>query len=44
MHILQGGLDDPRVVSFLQLHVERARAETATGGAHALDLAGLRAP
>ena len=42
--IVSGGLDDPRVVALLQLHVARARAETAPGSAHALDLTGLRAP
>ena len=44
MHIIEGGLDDPRVVALLDAHVGRARAETARGSAHALDLAGLRAP
>lgn len=44
MHIVEGGLDDPRVVALLQTHVTRARAETAEGSAHALDLSGLRAP
>jgi putative acetyltransferase len=44
MHIIQGGLEDPRVVALLQLHVTRARAETAPGSAHALDLSGLRTP
>jgi putative acetyltransferase len=44
MHIIVGGLDDPRVVALLHTHVTRARAETARGSAHALDLAGLRAP
>ena len=44
MHIIEGGLDDPRVVALLHTHVTRARAETARGSAHALDLAGLRAP
>ncbi len=44
MHIVEGGLDDPRVVALLDTHVTRARAETARGSAHALDLAGLRAP
>ncbi len=44
MHILEGGLDDPRVVALLHTHRERARAETAAGSAHALDLSGLRAP
>ncbi|MBA3556171.1 MAG: GNAT family N-acetyltransferase [Gemmatimonadales bacterium] len=44
MHIVQGGLDDPRVVALLHTHLTRARAETARGSAHALDLSGLRAP
>lgn len=44
MHIVEGGLDDPRVEELLNRHVTRARAETARGSAHALDLSGLRAP
>ena len=44
MHILDGGLDDPRVVALLDLHVTRARGETARGSAHALDVAELKAP
>ena len=32
------------MVALLTTHVERARAETARGSAHALDLSGLRAP
>jgi putative acetyltransferase len=44
MHIVEGGLDDPRVVDLLHTHLIRARAETAPGSAHALDLSGLRAP
>jgi putative acetyltransferase len=44
MHIIEGGLDDPRVVALLHVHVTRARAETARDSAHALDLTGLRAP
>ena len=44
MHILEGGLNDPRVIDLLQVHVTRARAETTPGSAHALDLSGLRAP
>jgi putative acetyltransferase len=42
--ILPGGLDDPRVIALLETHLTRARAETAPGSAHALDLSGLRAP
>jgi putative acetyltransferase len=44
LRIVDGGLDDPRVVALLRLHVTRARAETAPGSAHALDLSGLRMP
>jgi putative acetyltransferase len=44
LRIVNGGLDEPRVVALLQLHVTRARAETAPGSAHALDLGELRAP
>ena len=42
--ITEGGLDDPRVVVLLGIHLERSRAETAAGSAHALDFSGLRAP
>ena len=44
MHIDEGGLDDPRVVALVRTHLLRARSETATGSAHALDLSGLSAP
>ena len=44
LRIVDGGLEDPRVMALLRLHVTRARAETAPGSAHALDLSGLRAP
>jgi putative acetyltransferase len=44
MHIVEGGLDDPRVVELLHAHLTRARTETAPGSAHALDLSGLRTP
>jgi putative acetyltransferase len=44
MHIVEGGLDDARVIALLRTHVDRARAETARGSAHALDLSGLSAP
>src|SRR5690349_1553650 len=42
MRIVEGGLDDPRVVALLHAHLTRARAETAPGSAHALDLSVLR--
>lgn len=45
MHITEGGLDDPRVIELLDIHVARALAETGRGSGHALDLAALmRAP
>jgi len=44
MHIVPGDFADPRVIDLLNVHVTSARAETAPGSAHALDLAGLQAP
>ena len=44
MEIVEGGLDDPRVVDLLHTHLTSAEAETARGSAHALDVSGLRAP
>jgi putative acetyltransferase len=44
MRIIQGDLCDPRVVDLLQIHLTSARAETAPGSAHALDLTGLQLP
>ena len=44
MHIVEGGLDDARVVELLHTHLIRARAETAPGSAHALDLSGFGRP
>lgn len=44
LHIIEGGLDDARVIALLHTHVARARAETAPGSAHALDLSSLHAP
>ena len=44
MQIRTGDTFDPRVVALLDHHVTAARAQTAPGSAHALDLAGLRAP
>jgi putative acetyltransferase len=43
MRIVAGGLDDPRVIALLDIHVTSARAETARGSAHALDHEALRA-
>ena len=42
MKIVAGGLEDPRVQSLLAHHVDTARAATAPGSAHALDLTGLK--
>ncbi len=44
MQIIDGDLSDPRVVDLLQTHVTTARAETARGSAHALDITGLKSP
>lgn len=44
MRIAPGDLADPRIVALLQTHLLSARAETAPGSAHALDLAGLQSP
>jgi putative acetyltransferase len=44
MVIVSGGLEDPRVLALLDLHVARARSETARGSAHALDASGLKSP
>ncbi len=42
MDIKEGQLDDPRVLALLEVHVARARAETAPGKAYALDVSGLK--
>jgi putative acetyltransferase len=42
--IAAGDLDDLRVRALLEHHVASARAATAPGSAHALDLEGLKAP
>ena len=39
--IIEGHLNDQRVVDLLRTHLASARAETAPGSAHALDLTGL---
>jgi putative acetyltransferase len=44
MRISPGDLNDPRVIDLLQIHLTSARAETAPGSAHALDLTGLQSP
>ena len=44
MRIIPGDLDAPEVIDLLRIHLATARAGTAQGSAHALDLAGLRSP
>jgi putative acetyltransferase len=44
MRIILGDLSDPRVIALLQIHLTSARAATAPGSAHALDLSGLQSP
>lgn len=44
MLITEGQLDDPRVQALLAHHFTSARAQTAPGSAHALDLSGLKSP
>jgi putative acetyltransferase len=42
MRIIRGDFSDPRVVELLHIHLTNARAKTAPGSAHALDLTGLQ--
>jgi putative acetyltransferase len=44
MNITLGDLADPRVVDLLEYHLTSARAHTAPGSAHALEIGGLQAP
>jgi hypothetical protein len=44
LEIIAGGLQGPRVVALLEVHLTRGDAETALGSAHALDIAALEAP
>jgi putative acetyltransferase len=44
MRIVPGDLTDPRIIDLLHTHVTTARAETARGSAHALDINGLQSP
>jgi putative acetyltransferase len=44
IQIIAGDLSDPPVIELLQFHFKSARAQTAPGSAHALDLAGLQSP
>jgi putative acetyltransferase len=42
MRIIEADLNDAAVIDLLQTHLSSARAQTAPGSAHALDLAGLK--
>jgi putative acetyltransferase len=44
MRIVKGDFSDSRVISLIRIHLTSARAETASGSAHALDLTALQSP
>lgn len=44
MRTVVGDFSDPRVIALLKVHLTSARAETAPGSAHALDLTELQSP
>ena len=44
MEVREGGLDEPAVIELLRLHLEEVRTHPTPGGAHVLDLAGLKRP
>jgi putative acetyltransferase len=44
IRITEGDFNDPLVTDLLRVHFTTARAQTAPGSAHALDVAGLQAP
>lgn len=44
IRITVGDFADPRVADLLRMHLTAARAQTAPGSAHALDLTGLQSP
>jgi putative acetyltransferase len=44
VRILSGDFSDRRVVDLLHIHLTTARAETAPGSAHALDINALQSP
>jgi putative acetyltransferase len=44
MQITPGDFTDSRVIDLLHHHLTSARAQTAPGSAHALDLGGLQSP
>ena len=44
MRIIDGDFTDARVLDLLRIHLTNARAQTAPGSDHALDVAGLQGP
>jgi putative acetyltransferase len=44
IRIIEGDFSDPRVTDLLRIHLTAARAQTAPGSAHALDVAELQSP
>ncbi len=44
MRVIEGDFADQRVIDLLRIHLTTARAETAPGSAHALDLTRLQSP
>jgi putative acetyltransferase len=44
IRIIPGDFSDPRVLDLLQIHLMSARAQTAPGSAHALDVSALQSP
>jgi putative acetyltransferase len=42
MEIREGGLDEPAVSDLLRMHLDEVRTKPTPGGAHVLDLTGLR--
>jgi putative acetyltransferase len=42
--IVEGGLDDPRVIALVKIHVTTASAHTAPGSVHAFEIGALQSP
>jgi putative acetyltransferase len=42
--IVEGGLDDRRVIDLINIHATMARSQTAPGSAHAMEVGGLQSP
>jgi len=42
MKIVEGDLDDPKIIELLQFHITTSAAQTEPGSAHALDAGALR--